>query len=144
MCSNNHVSIKDLELQWGRGKLSHLHHDAQVFDVVFLCLDQLLQNKPGQIKKQCTVTTGCSEEAAAVPPADCCARTHILPLIALALCSTSGFRGWTGVLCSGGESEEKPGYAPGSRVWTEEVKSVFTAGLNSTFFTPAQVNTWVK
>lgn len=43
--------------------------------------------------------------------------THILPLIALALCSSSGFRGWTGVVCSGGEREVKPGYAPGSRVW---------------------------
>lgn len=27
---------------------SYLHHDAQVFDVVFLCLNQLLQNKPEQ------------------------------------------------------------------------------------------------
>lgn len=44
------------------------------------------------------------------------AETHIRPLIALALCSSSGFRGWTGVVCSGGDREEKPGYAPGSRV----------------------------
>lgn len=42
--------------------------------------------------------------------------THIRPLIALALCSSSGFRGWTGVVGSGGERVVKPGYAPGSRV----------------------------
>ena len=40
--------------------------------------------------------------------------------MALALCSSSGFRGWTGVVCSGGDREVKPGYAPGSRVWGEE------------------------
>lgn len=52
--------------------------------------------------------------------------THILPLMALALCSSSGFRGWTGVVCSGGEREVKPGYAPGSRVCREKMRSKIT------------------
>lgn len=116
----------------------HLHHDTQVFDVVFLRLNQLLQNKPEQTKrKQRTVTT--AEDTAGHRH---CGRgrkswektqwrwTHIRPLIALALCSSSGFRGWTGVLCSGGEREVKPGYAPGSRVWREETRAVFKSHQN--------------
>lgn len=42
--------------------------------------------------------------------------TYTRPLMALALCSSSGFRGWTGVDGSGGESDGKLGYVPGSRV----------------------------
>lgn len=26
----------------------HLHHDAEIFDVIFLCLNQLIENKPEQ------------------------------------------------------------------------------------------------
>lgn len=36
--------------------MSHLHHDAQVFDVVLLGLNQLVQNKPEE-NKQRTVTS---------------------------------------------------------------------------------------
>lgn len=47
--------------------------------------------------------------------------------MALALCSSSGFRGWTGVACSGGEREVKPGYAPGSKVCREVKNRTFIA-----------------
>lgn len=98
--------------------LAHLHHDAQVFDVVLLCLNQLVQNKPEQNKHSAvtsaeTATQWYRNLLVVVVEAEA---THIRPLIALALCSSSGFRGWTGVVCSCGEREEKPGYAPGSRV----------------------------
>lgn len=32
--------------------VSHLHHDAEVFDVIFLRLNQLIENKPEQEQKE--------------------------------------------------------------------------------------------
>lgn len=46
--------------------------------------------------------------------------TYIRPLIAFALCSCSGLRGWTGVVCSGGQRGVNPGYTPGSRLCRHE------------------------
>lgn len=98
--------------------LSHLHHDAEVFDVIFLRLNELIENEPEQKE-------GGDTDVEAVNAGRWCSsgNTHILPLMALALCSSSGFRGWTGVVCSGGEREVKPGYAPGSRVCREKMRS---------------------
>lgn len=31
---------------------SHLHHDAEIFDVVFLRLNQLIENKPEQEERE--------------------------------------------------------------------------------------------
>lgn len=35
-----------------RGDVPHLHHDAEVFDVVFLRLDQLIEDKPEQEERE--------------------------------------------------------------------------------------------
>lgn len=35
-----------------RGNVSHLHHDAEVFDIILLCLDQLIEDKPEQGERE--------------------------------------------------------------------------------------------
>lgn len=45
----NHICFPGLSLiLWWCMMVSHLHHNAEIFDIIFLRLNQLIENKPEQ------------------------------------------------------------------------------------------------